>query len=132
MKNIKKKSVKWWVGAVSCMILFIAIGSFAYLKTDFLFNGVQIRATIDHTNNSPLVQVRGRANHAVYISINGREIYIDKDGTFTEPIALLPGLSVVTINAQDKFGKTSEKKMELMYQESNGAFAYNETKAISN
>jgi hypothetical protein len=64
--------------------------------------------------------------NAIYLSLNGREIYIDKDGTFTEPVALLPGLSVVTLDAQDKFGKTFEKKFEVVYEETTKVAIVNE------
>jgi hypothetical protein len=32
---------------------------------------------------------------------------------------LSPGISVVTLSAVDKFGKTSEKKFEVVYKEDN-------------
>ena len=69
----------------------------------------------------------GKAKNATYISLNGREIFIDKDGNFTENIALLPGLSVITLSAEDKFGHVDEKKLEVMYQESTGVVAIGNT-----
>lgn len=132
MEILKNKSIKWWVGTVSCIVLFVFIGSFAYLKMDFLMKGVQIVAKVHKNDGSSIVEIKGNAKNATYLTLNGREIYIDKDGSFTEPVALLPGLSILTINAEDKFGKTSEKKIELMYQENTGAFAYNEIKINNN
>ena len=124
--------MKWWLGTISYMMLFLVIGTFSYMKMDFLWKGVQIVATIEHTEHSPLIQIKGNAKNATYISLNGREIFIGPDGTFIEPVALLPGLSVLTLNAQDKFGKTTEKKMELMYKESTGSVAYNEIEINNN
>jgi hypothetical protein len=126
MESIKNKSIKWWLSAVSYTTLFIVIGIFAYAKTGFLLHGVKILASINHDYASPIVEVKGNAKNAVYLSLNGREIFIDKDGSFTEPVALLPGLSVVTLNAEDKFGKTSEKKFEVIYKESTGVAIANE------
>lgn len=116
--------MKWWIGVVSCGGLFLVIGVFSYFKMDFLWKGVEITANITSTETSPLIEIKGNAKNAVYLSLNGREIFIDKDGEFTEPLALLPGLGVVTLDAQDKFGKTSEKKFEIMYQEKTGAVAF--------
>ncbi len=132
MKIIENKSIKWWLGTVSCIILFVFIGTFAYMKMDFLWKGVNISVSVDHSDDSSIVKINGKAKNAIHLSLNGREIYIDKDGSFTEPVALLPGLSVMTINAKDKFGKTSEKKIELMYQENTGVFAYSEIKINRN
>lgn len=118
MKIFKNKNIKWWVGRISFMILFLIIGVFSYMKTDFLRKGVQITdatINIDQTSTSSITRVSGNAKNAIYLSLNGREIFIDKDGTFNEPISLLSGLSIVTIDAQDKFGKTAEKKFEIIY-----------------
>lgn len=115
--------MKWWVSLGSCTILFLTIGVFSYLKMGFLWKGVQITANIKRTDTSPLIKINGNAKNATYLSLNGREIFIDRDGSFSEPVALLPGLSVVTIDAQDKFGKFTEKKFEVMYQKNTGAVA---------
>jgi hypothetical protein len=123
MKRIHKKNIKWWITVVACTGLFAIIAVFSYMKMDFLWTGVRIEASINKESSSPVVSVHGNAKNATYITLNGREIFIDKDGTFTEPVALLPGLSVLTLNAEDKFGKTSEKKMEIMYQKDTGTFA---------
>lgn len=126
MQNLNKKNMKWWVSRVSISMLFLLIGIFAYMKMDFIVHGVEIFANVENTESPSIVQIKGNAKNAVYISLNGREIYIDKDGSFTEPVALLPGLSVVTLDAQDKFGKSSEKKFEVMYKESTGIAVANE------
>lgn len=117
MKDIKNKNIKWWVGFVSCLGLFLFIGFFSYTKMSFILHGVQIRASIEHNDNTSFAVVAGNADNAVHVSLNGREIYIDKDGGFREPIILIPGFSVITINATDKFGKNKEKKFELVYKE---------------
>lgn len=94
---------------------------------DFLFRGVKISALIDKSDISPLVKVIGNAKNATYISLNGREIFIDKEGNFSENVALLPGLSVITLSAEDKFGHMDEKKLEVMYQETTGVVAIGNT-----
>jgi len=115
IQNIKNKSIKCWVGIISCVALFVFIGGFAFMKMEFIFKGVQIEAKIDRDNSS-IAQVKGNAKNATHLSLNGREIFIDKEGSFTEPVALLPGFSVMTLEAQDKFGNKAEKKFELVYE----------------
>lgn len=122
----RNKNIKWWLGVASCVMLFVAIGSFAFVKMKFLMKGVQIVAKIENPDTSTLTQIKGNAKNATYLSLNGREIFIDKDGNFSETIALIPGLSVVTLNAEDKFGKYAEKKFEVMYRANAGVVAYNE------
>lgn len=107
--------MKWWIGIISCVALFVVIGVFSYEKMCFLLKGVSIEATIEQQDpTSPLAVIKGVAAKATHITLNGREIFIDKNGNFAEAIAILPGFSVITLNAEDKFGKKSEKKFEVV------------------
>jgi hypothetical protein len=117
--NLKDKNIKWLIIRGSGILLFVAIIAFGYFNTLMITRGVKLTASIDKTGSSPLVYIKGNAKNATYLALNGREIFIDKDGAFTEPVALLPGLSVVTLEAQDKFGKNAEKKFEIVYNENN-------------
>lgn len=126
MQKYKDKNIKWLLGRVSFLVFFVLIGIFAYSKMDFLLHGVDVSASINQSDNTRIVEVKGNAKNANHLTLNGREIFIDKDGSFSEPLALLPGLSVVTINAEDKFGKTKEKKFEVIYEENTGVAIANE------
>ncbi len=127
MKMLEGKNIKWWLRIGLFGILFIGISAFTYLKMNFLVRGVEIIATLDHQGVSPVAEIVGNAKNAVFVSLNGREIFIDKNGDFSETVALLPGLSVVTLEAEDKFGKAMEKKFEVMYTESTGVVALGNT-----
>jgi len=125
MQQIQNKNIKWWVGFGSCFVLFATFGLFAYSKLSFVLHGVQIVAKIERSE-TPLTYIKGKAEHATYISLNGREIFIDKDGSFSEPIALIPGYSVITIDTTDKFGNSKEKKFELVYEKGAPTVAMND------
>jgi hypothetical protein len=109
--------MKWWLGTISCTIFFASIALFAYMKMNFILHGVAISAAIDPGNNSSMVTIKGTAKNAIHLTLNGREIYISPAGEFTEPVALLPGLGVVTLSAKDKFGNTSRKEFEVVYKD---------------
>ena len=99
---------------------------------EFLFKGVQIEARIEQSGETSLATVSGNAKNANYISLNGREIFIDKDGSFKESIALIPGYSVITIDATDKFGNDKEKKFQMVYKEGSPAVAFSGGVSIIN
>jgi len=123
MREIKNKNIKWWLGIMSCVILFVIIMIFGYEKMSFVFNGIKIEAVLEQKDDSSLAIVSGNAEKAVYITLNGREIFIDKEGNFSESIIILPGFSIVTLNARDKFGKTAEKKFQIVVKEDAKAIA---------
>jgi len=123
--------MKWWVGIMSCVLLFAIIGIFSYEKMSFIWHGVKIEATLEKKANSPLATVKGKAEKATHLTLNGREIFIDKEGNFSESIAMLPGFSVVTLNAKDKFGKTAEKKFEIVIEKDAKAIAFENSQIIN-
>ncbi|MFA7285774.1 MAG: hypothetical protein WC011_02925 [Candidatus Paceibacterota bacterium] len=112
-KDFKTKLI---IGATAFFSLFILVYAVFQFK-DVIF-GIQIQevnivdgSTIDQ---NPL-RITGIARHAVYLSLNGREISIDKDGNWDETIALLSGYNIIEIEARDKFGNTDAKNYKLMY-----------------
>ncbi len=131
LRFIKNKNMKWWVGIMSTILLFLVIGIFSYEKMLFIFKGVEIEASIEKKDDSSLATVSGKAAKAINLTLNGREIFIDKEGNFSESIAMLPGFSVVTINARDKFGKTAEQKFEIVTEESASSFAFKSGEIIN-
>ena len=131
IRGLKNKNMKWWVGIMSCVVLFSIILVFSYEKMSFVWEGVKIKATIEQKSDSSIATVTGNASKAIYLTLNGREIFIDKDGNFSEAIAVLPGFSIVTLNARDKFGKTAEKKFEVVYKESAKAIAFKSDEIIN-
>jgi hypothetical protein len=103
---------------------------FSYEKMCFVWKGVEIKATMEQKNDSPLAKITGNASKAIYLTLNGREIFVDKEGNFSESIVFLPGFSVVTLDARDKFGKTAKKKFEVVYEESAKAIAFRSVNII--
>ena len=102
------------------------------MKMSFLITGVDLKVNINKSEGS-IAQVKGNAYGATYLTLNGREINIDKDGSFNESLVLLPGLSVVKLDTEDQFGNTSEKKFEIVSKDSGNSFAINDVsnKAIN-
>ena len=106
-----------------CVLLFVMIGAYAFINMRGILGGINIKANIENNNPSgSLVTIAGNARHATYLTLNGREISVDKDGTFKEKIALPSGLSVITLSAEDQFGKSFEKTMEV-YKKDNSVVA---------
>ena len=96
--------------------LFLIILSYTYYKTRDLLRGVVLNiggVTNGESFTEPLVKIEGSAKNATILSINDREISVDKDANFQESLLLLPGYNILTIKAQDKFGKKAEKDYQL-------------------
>lgn len=131
IRSIKNKNIKWWISIGSCVTLFAVIMIFGYEKMCFVWKGVEIQADIERDLSSSLATITGKASKATHLTLNGREIFIDKDGNFSESISVLPGFSVITLNAEDKFGKTALKKFEVVYDGNAQAIAFKNNEIIN-
>ncbi len=69
------------------------------------------------TISTSTVTIQGQAIHIRDIELNNRPILLDKQGNFTNTILLHPGYNVSIISAKDKFNRTTEYKLELVYQD---------------
>lgn len=103
------------------MFLFLVLG-YAFYKSKDLIGGPTI--TINEPKNGSsvseqLVKVAGVAKNINKIFLDDRPIYIDESGSFNERLLLSKGYNIVKISAWDKFGKKTEKTLELVYKEIN-------------
>lgn len=102
MTSMRKK-LAWTIG-VLFFVLLIAYS--AYQGRAYLAGS---RITIEHTVvNSSTVDISGSAERVAFLSLNGRQIFTDKNGVWQETILLLPGYNVVTLAATDRFGRKAE------------------------
>ena len=80
------------------VFLFTVILSYTYYKTKDLLKGVvlEINGFKDgQTFAEPLLALSGLARNATRMTINGREIFIDKNANFEEKLLLLPGYNIL-------------------------------------
>lgn len=114
MNNPKK--IKIWI----FVFLGIVVFSYAGFQSKKLLSGPVIEI-ISPQNGSTFIQtlilVEGTAKNISYLSLNGRQIYTDKNGYFGEKFLLSPGYNVIKLEAEDKFKNHTEKKLELVLKE---------------
>jgi hypothetical protein len=65
-----------------------------------------------------VVTLTGKAINVAWISLNDRPIFIDEKGNWSEKLIAPPGYSIMTVKARDRFGRESEKQIELMVKQS--------------
>ena len=69
------------------------------------------------TYSQALIEIEGRARNIAYLNLNDRPIFTDKDGYFKEKLLLLPGYNIIKLDAEDKFKKSTEKRLEIILKE---------------
>ncbi len=114
------KDIKTALKGILILCVVIVIFGYSYFRFQDYLNGPQI--TILNPQNGELTQnslliVQGQTKNISDMAMNGRKIFTDKDGIFTEKILLLPGHNIITVEATDKFKKILKKRIEIIYQE---------------
>lgn len=97
----------------------LLIASYTYLKTENMIEGPQIdlaAPTDGMTTNSSLVKISGIASNISYIHLNDRKIYTNENGSFDEELLLYPGYNLITIDAEDRYGRKTVKTVEIVYK----------------
>ncbi len=69
------------------------------------------------TYTTPLIDIKGVAKNVSVLSLNDRPLYPDKNGNFFDRLLLLPGYNILKLEAKDRFGSVTKKKIEIIYQE---------------
>jgi len=57
-------------------------------------------------SDDPTMILTGKALNIVSLSLNGRSIYTNDSGDFKETLVLPSGYTIMTITAQDRYGRT--------------------------
>ena len=112
------RGAKKIIQTIALCVFFILIISYAFFRSYDLIFGVKIKnvnITDGGSVTDSVIDVKGNAQNAVNLILDGREISIDQNGNFNETIALSPGYNIINIKAKDKFGYTDEKNYKLIH-----------------
>jgi cytoskeletal protein RodZ len=70
--------------------------------------------TDGQTVESSSILLSGRVDTGAKLDVNGQSIYVDDNGNFKQMISVSPGQKVLTFQAQNNFGKSSEKEITII------------------
>jgi hypothetical protein len=104
------------VTKIALAVFFLLVVGYAYFEGRALLWGPKI--VIDGRvmeTSEPFISIEGRAERIASLSMNGTPIAVTEEGEFSEPYALTPGYNKITLEARDRFGKTDERSIEIMY-----------------
>lgn len=62
------------------------------------------------------LEVKGQALNITSLYLNGRQIFTDEHGFFSEGLLLAKGYNIIEITATDKFGRVRKEKREVILE----------------
>ncbi len=108
---------------IVAIIALVGIGGYAFYESKDLREGpvVMIDFPLNgKVSSTAVTDITGRAKNIVKLKMNDREISMNEHGDFKEKFVLSDGSNVVKIAAEDRFGRKTEKLVEILYNEPSG------------
>ena len=103
-------------------IIGIAVLGYVYYRSRDLLRGPSITLSSPVDGGSftePSVILEGTVKNTSELFINDRKVFISEEGAFSEELLLLPGYTIMTVVARDKFGKEAMEELRLYLQQEN-------------
>lgn len=104
-------------GLAGAGILLFVVGYFFY-QLHFLLSPPSLvlrePSQNDFVTQESLMVFKGQTEPGAKLTINGQQSYIDKDGNFEQTIGLSQGLNTISVEATNRFGKTSSEVRRIM------------------
>lgn len=107
-------NIRQWV----LLILGILLAAYVAFQGRFLIMGPQIEFISPKDAQivpSSTVELKGRAFNAAWITLNGKQIYTDKQGFWEETLLLSPGVSIMTVIVRDRFGREKAESIRIIF-----------------
>ena len=91
---------------------------YAYFEARNMLYGPQVVLTTPETITVPdeLIAISGTSKNVVSITLDGRSVFVDDNGSFTEKLLLAEGVNRFVFEARDKFGRETQRTLEVVYQ----------------
>jgi hypothetical protein len=108
-----KLLVRHWL----LIILAVVFVIYCLFQARFLILGPQVSITSHRDGmvvTSPSVTLEGTARNTAWLNLNGRQIFTDEGGHWSEKLILALGPSIMTVRARDRFGRESTKSITLI------------------
>jgi hypothetical protein len=64
-----------------------------------------------------IVTIKGIAKNTVYLTLNEKPVYLDRDGNFEEKLLLSPGFNTIQMYGRDRFKKETLEELKIYYKE---------------
>lgn len=117
--KMKKKHISLAAGLTVLLMLGIFVFVLGNMKDLLLGSSLTIDIAPDGTTLSDgFLPLSGKARHARAVLVNGRTLFIDRDGNFSDGIILSPGYNVVEFALRNQFGKQTTRTYHLVLDQS--------------
>ena len=117
---------------IALVVFFVLVAGYAFYEGHGLLFGptIDIENRVMETSSS-FITLEGTAQRVAILSLNGTEIPVTEAGAFSEGYVLAPGYNRIVLSARDRWGKTTERSIEIIYTPSKNIEHASTTSAVA-
>ncbi len=107
------------ISLIVFVLFLILVGLYFHREIGFLTKAPALELSqppTDITVKQETFEIIGTTDPSAYLTVNDKEVYIDKQGEFKTEVNLSQGVNVITIQAKNRFDKTNEIIRRIIYQ----------------
>lgn len=116
---MSRRETKFYLKAIIITLFLLTIFGYGFYEVWNYVTGPQI-TLISPTDglavSESLITIEGRTKNTKVITLNDRPIVVSEIGNFSEQVLLSYGYNILILKAEDRFGKKTEEKLEIVYK----------------
>lgn len=116
MEREKTKNILKWTGIILAILI---IGGYSIFQAQKLIQGPQIAIHSPpdgSVSDVSLIEITGETKNLTKFQMNDRDIFKNEEGKFKEKFLLSYGYNMIRFDGWDKFGRQTEKTLEIIYR----------------
>lgn len=116
---MSRRQTKFYLKAIAITLFLIALFGYGIFEVWNYATGPEIVVTTPKnmiSTSESLISIEGKGVNTQEITLNDRPIVIDEAGNFNEKVLLAYGYNVLKLHAHDRFGKTTEQELQIVYK----------------
>ncbi len=105
------------IAVTGVVILILTISTYVLYQARNLIQGpsIELYGSYFPEHHEKTLLLEGQTHNIVKLTLNGKEIHTGADGSFSHTVILENGYSILTLHAQDRFGRTTSLVREYVY-----------------
>ncbi len=107
------------ISLIVFVLFLILVGLYFHREIGFLTKAPALEVSqppTDITIKQETFEIIGTTDPSAYLTVNDKEVYINKEGNFKTEVNLLEGVNTITIQAKNRFDKINEIIRRIIYQ----------------
>lgn len=110
------------ISLIIFVVFLVLVGIYFWRQISFLTSAPKLEIIIpptDITTTEKKFEIIGKTESSAYLTINGLETYIDKEGNFKAELNLSEGVNTIKIESKNRFNKVNTIIRRIIYEKAN-------------